>query len=241
MTEPAASVRAWTLEIVVATSIDGKISTADRGPWRWSDPADHEWLLERMTAADLLVVGAGTIRAEDPSLRVPAELAARREAQGRPPQPARLILTPSLSIRPDARILREGDTAVVVAARAEAWAQRGDGIPDHVGRIEWTGNVAAALHEGARRHDARTIIGLGGGRTNAALLEADLVDRISHTISAFVIGAAGAPGPFDGEGFAPPGFRAFRLEESRNLGRDVLHVWARDPRSGPRTEGGGLG
>ena len=44
-------------------------------------PEDHAWLLDRMAAADLLVVGAGTIRAENPSVTVPQEWSQRRVAE----------------------------------------------------------------------------------------------------------------------------------------------------------------
>ena len=64
------------VEIIVATSMDGRISTPDRRPWRWSDPEDHAWLLSRMAAADVVVVGAATIRAENPSVTVPPEFVA---------------------------------------------------------------------------------------------------------------------------------------------------------------------
>jgi 5-amino-6-(5-phosphoribosylamino)uracil reductase len=228
------------IEVVVATSIDGKISTPDRKPWRWSDRADHAWLLERMAAADLLVVGAGTLRAEDPSLRLPDALAGRRAEEGRPGQPPVLVLSPSLSVPADTRVMRREGSPVMVAARAEALEKRGGGLPGSVGRIAWEGGLEAIVGEACRRTHARDVLCLGGGRTNASFLEADLVDRISHTVSGFVIGAADAPGPFDGRGFPPERFPEFRIEETRAAGRDRILVWRRDRKAPPRTGDGGL-
>lgn len=191
------------MEIVVATSIDGRISTPDRKPWRWSDPEDHAWLLERMSQADLLVVGAATIRAENPSITVPADWAQRRVAEGRTPQPARLVLSPSLSIPPDCRAARRTDARLFVAARAEAIAERGAGFEGKAVLLPFDADLALGpvLEKATRAAGGEKVVCLGGGRTNALFLEQDLVDSLSLTISSFVIGAAGAPGAFDGAGF----------------------------------------
>jgi riboflavin biosynthesis pyrimidine reductase len=78
-----------------------------------------------MAAADLLVVGAGTIRAENPSVTVPQEWSQRRVAEGRSPQPSRLVISPGLTISPDCRAARRNDARLFVAARADAIAERG--------------------------------------------------------------------------------------------------------------------
>ncbi len=224
---------------MVAVSLDGRISTADRRPWRWSDPADHDWLLSRLAAADLLVIGAGTIRSENPTTLLPEPWVRRRLDAGRSPQPVRLVLTPSLSIAPDARIVT-ADAPLVIAARAEELEQRGEDFRERAELVPWSDDLGALLDDVARRHDARHVVGLGGGRTNGALLEADRVDTISLTVSSFVVGDAGAPGPFDGHGFGPEAFPQFALEETVPVGRDLVLRYRRDREAPPRGASAGL-
>jgi 2,5-diamino-6-(ribosylamino)-4(3H)-pyrimidinone 5'-phosphate reductase len=213
-----------TVEVVVATSMDGRISTPDRRPWRWSDPEDHAWLLKRMAEADLLVVGAATIRAENPSVTVPPDWANQRVADGRTPQPARLVLSPSLSIAPDCRAAKRSDATLLVAARADAIAERGAGFEGKATLLPFDREMQLRpiLERAAEIAGGGRIVCLGGGRTNALFLEQDLVDHVSLTISSFVIGAEDAPGPFDGHGFAPGQFPRFDLVDMRRAGRDVL-------------------
>jgi 5-amino-6-(5-phosphoribosylamino)uracil reductase len=230
------------VEVVVAASLDGRISTPDRRPWRWSDPEDHAWLLSRMAAADVVVLGGGTVRAENPSIAVPPEYAQRRVAEGRPPQPVRVVLTRGLSIPHECRAARRTDARLLIAATPAAIAERGAAfrsratlvpLPEDLGLgpvLEAAANLAGG---------GRTVC-LGGGRTNAIFLEQDLVDGISLTISSFVIGAAGAPGAFDGRGWEPGRFPRFRLVEMRRAGRDAVLLYERERGGNGSQPGTGL-
>lgn len=219
----------FTVEIVVATSMDGRISTPDRRPWRWSDPEDHAWLLARMAVADVVVVGAGTIRAENPSVTVPADWAQRRVAEGKPPQPLRVVLSPSLSISPDCRAAARRDATLVIAAQPDAISRHGAAFDGRAKLLPLGPDLAlrGVLESAAQDAKGDRILCLGGGRTNSLFLEQDLVDRVSLTISSFVIGASEAPAAFEGAGFAPGHFPRFRLVELRRAGRDALLLYER--------------
>ena len=229
------------VEVVVAASIDGRISTPDRRPWRWSDPEDHVWMLSRMAEADLVVVGGGTVRAENPSISVPADHVQRRVAEGKSAQPVRLVLSPSLSIPPDCRAAGRTDARLVIAASREAIAARGAAFDGRATLLPWApdGALRPVLEAACEFADGGRVVCLGGGRTNALFLEQDLVDGLSLTISSFVIGAAGAPGPFDGAGWAPGHFPRFRLEDLRRAGRDAILLYARDRETGAVRPGTG--
>lgn len=233
----------FAVEVVVAMSMDGRISTPDRRPWRWSDPADHAWLLERMAQADLVVVGGGTIRAENTSVTVPAEMVQRRVAEGRSPQPARLVITPSLMIAPDCRAARREDARLFIAAREDAIAERGAEFEGKATLLAFDSAMALrpVLEQATQLAGGGRVVCLGGGRTNAFFLEQDLVETLSLTVSSFVIGAADAPGPFDGKGFAPGAFPRFRLADTRRAGRDFLLLYERDRGDNAAPPSGGLG
>jgi diaminohydroxyphosphoribosylaminopyrimidine deaminase/5-amino-6-(5-phosphoribosylamino)uracil reductase len=186
-----------------------------------------------MAEADLLVIGAGTIRSEDPTVLLPEEWSKQRIAAGRSPQPVRLVLSPSLSVSPSAKVVR-ADAPLVIAARpAEIDRRRGEFGPA-TELVPWSADVGRLLDDVSARHGAARVLCLGGGRTNAAFLAADRVDRLSLTICSFVIGAADAPGPFDGDGFSPDRFPQFRLEGTQPAGRDLVLLYRREREATPR-------
>jgi riboflavin biosynthesis pyrimidine reductase len=130
----------------------------------------------------------------------------------------------------------------VIAARRDAVAARGAPFGGRAVLHPWDDDLALAplLAAVRARAGGDRVVCLGGGRTNAGFLEQDLVDRVSLTVSAFVIGADDAPGPFAGRGFPPERFPAFRLVGTRPAGRDLVLEWERDRASDGRSPTTGL-
>src|SRR5262245_53529869 len=189
-----------------AISLDGKLSTAARGKVRFTSDADRRLMDELRAKSDAVLIGAGTLRAEDPPLQVKSpELRARRVAEGRPEALLNVVLSASLSLNPGARFFstpgiprivvtveeaRE-DLAARLAPAAEIW---------RVGRGRV--DVAALLDRLAERGVSRLLVE-GGGKVNASFFEAGLVDEIRLTLAPVVIGGGEAPTLSDGEGFLP--------------------------------------
>ena len=145
-------------------------------------------------------------------------------------QPVRLVLSPSLSISPDCRAAKRKDARLVVAATRAAIAERGAQFQDRALLAPFPDDMSLrpVLESACEVADGGRVVCLGGGRTNALFLRQDLVDGLSLTVSSFVIGAANAPGPFDGEGWEPGSFPRFRLMDVRRAGRDALLLYERD-------------
>ena len=90
--------------ISCAMSVDGRID--DTGPERLvlSGPADLARVDELRASCDAIVVGAGTVRRDNPRLLIrDPGLRARRVAAGRPEHPVRVTLTGSGDLDPAAR------------------------------------------------------------------------------------------------------------------------------------------
>ena len=92
-----------------AMSLDGCLDGTGEDRLVLSGQADLDRVDAERAAADAILVGAGTIRRDDPRLLVRSpRRQAERSARGRPPQPAGVTITASGDLDPAARFFRGG-------------------------------------------------------------------------------------------------------------------------------------
>ena len=213
------------LTLKLATSLDGRIATAS-GESRWITGPEARARVHAMRAAhDAVLVGAGTARADDPSLTV--------RGFGPVAQPVRIVAARSLDLPVDSVLGR-------TAREAPVWLLHGPSAPADA-RAEWarTGGRLITVAEGAGGLDPAAMMralgeaGLtrvfceGGGQLAASLLRAGLVDEIALFGAGLALGADGraAVGPLglDALAAAP----RYRLTECRAIGPDTLSLWSR--------------
>ena len=163
-------------------SLDGRIATLS-GESRYincDEGLDH---LHRLRAVvDAVVVGAGTIAADDPQLTV-------RRASGR--SPARIVIDPRGRIDGAGRWLEADGAARVLISAEHRNALAGVEtivLPAPDGQIAPGAIVAALAARGLRR-----ILVEGGARTISAFIDAGAVDRL-HLIFGCAIIGSGRPG-----------------------------------------------
>lgn len=171
-----------TVTLKLATSLDGRIATASgESKWITGEAARTEG--HRLRAAHhAILVGVGTVLADDPELTV-------RHGVGSPRQPLRVILDSSLRTPATAKIaadntliLTTADPVPVGAAEvARVRAEGGRPAPDAVVRELDRRGVGSVLIE-------------GGGQVAASFLRAGLVDRIEWFRAPIVLGGEGRPG-----------------------------------------------
>jgi 5-amino-6-(5-phosphoribosylamino)uracil reductase len=103
-----------------AVSLDGFLDDASPERLVLSGPADLERVDAERSRVDAILVGAGTVRADDPRLLVRSQdRRAARGACGQPPSPLRVVLSSSAP-DPAARVLTEpGADTVTVSGRPE--------------------------------------------------------------------------------------------------------------------------
>ena len=209
----------------LANSFDGRIATAT-GHSQWITGPQARRVVHAMRAThDAVMVGAGTARADDPSLTV--------RDLGVAQQPVRVVVTRRLDIPLMGQLAR-------TASDVPVWLCHGP-APDPDRARTWEGLGAKLLPCAVQNHqvDAADVLqqlgqaGLtrvfceGGSALAASLLAADLVDELVGFSAGLTIGAEGLPaiGALGLEKLnqAP----RFDLVECRQIGRDVLHRWAR--------------
>ena len=177
-----------------ATSADGYLDDASPRRLILSGPADLDRVDEVRASCDAILVGAGTIRADDPRLLVrDPRRRARRAARGLPEHPARVTLTATGDLDPGARFFAPGAERLVYCATpalAPARARLGDravlidaGDPP---------SLAFLLSDLAERQVARLLVE-GGARVLAEFLARDLADELDLAVAPFFVADPAAP------------------------------------------------
>lgn len=209
-------------------SLDGFLDDASDQRLLLSNEADFDRVDEVRAWSDAILVGAATVRNDDPRLQVrsPGRVAARRTA-GRPAQPLKVTVTNRAKLDPGCRFFTVGtgprlvycasDTADMAAAQLSAAATVVD-----AGRPVELRRVSEDLHaRGVRR-----LMVEGGGEVHTQLLTAGLADELQLVIAPLFVGHAEAT-RFVGPGRFPfSGDRRARLVETRPVGDVVLARYA---------------
>ncbi|MFI1761972.1 dihydrofolate reductase family protein [Streptomyces sp. NPDC020800] len=204
-----------------AVSLDGYLD--DTGPERLllSSPADFDRVDEVRASVDAILIGAGTIRADNPRLLVNSpERRAARTAEGRPAYPLKVTVTATGDLDPAANFWHTGGEKLVYttdkgAERAtRALGRSADVVPLGTG-LDWR-----ALLE--HLHDVRGVRRLmveGGGTVHTQLLQQGLADELQLVLAPLFVGDPAAPRLF-GPGAYQGG--RLRLTETRRIEDVVL-------------------
>jgi len=207
-----------------ATSVDGKLSTREREQIAISGDEDFERVDRLRAESDAVMVGVGTVLADDPSLTVKDRaLREQRRERGEPANPARVVADSRVRTPPDAEVLDE---------TAESYLLVSEAAPtDFVTGMETAGatvvvagedrvDLAAAVSELESRGIEQLMVE-GGGELIFSLFEAGLVDRLSVYVGSILIGGREAPTLADGEGFTE-NFPELALESIDRLDDGVV-------------------
>ncbi len=210
----------------LATTLDGRIATAS-GESKWITGPEARRMVHLMRAShDAVLIGAGTARADDPTLTV--------RDLGVAHQPVRVVVSRHLRLPQDGTLTASVGASPLLIVCDEGGADTLEGqywqglgaelIPSAAkgGQIAPKGMLEALATRGITR-----VFCEGGGMLAASLLAEGCVDRLILFTAGKMIGAEGQPsiGPLGlSDLSAAPGFQ---LESTRQVGGDVMQVWGR--------------
>ncbi|WP_049988013.1 2,5-diamino-6-(ribosylamino)-4(3H)-pyrimidinone 5'-phosphate reductase [Halobellus rufus] len=211
-----------------AVSADGKLSTRRREQVRISGDDDFARVDRLRAESDAVLVGVGTVLADDPHLALDEpKLRDERAARDESPNPARVVVDSSGRTPLDARILDDAATTYVVVATA-AEPERRAALADAGAEVIVAGEERVALPEALAKLSDRGVEELmveGGGEIIFSLFEAGLVDELSLFVGSLVIGGRDAPTLADGAGFVAS-FSELDLRDVQRIDDGVLLRYA---------------
>jgi len=213
----------------VAMSADGKLSTRERRQVKISGMQDFTRVDRLKAGSDAVMVGIGTVLADDPSLTVKGEECRQhRKNRGAGEHPVRIVVDSRARIPLDAAVLHKGSGLRIVAVSEKADAKKVAALKSSATVIVAGKKEVdlAALMEELGTRDIQRVMVEGGGELIASLIRARLVDEIYTFIGNLIIGGREAPTLADGEGFVTEEeFPRLTLIETRRIENGVLLHW----------------
>jgi len=208
-----------------AISADGKISSFLHRQVRISGPEDMARVDALRAGSDAVMVGVGTVLADDPGLRVKSEeLSIARLCNGKTENPLRVVADSLARTPPGARVLGPGCLLAVSqsapAARLAELSDRCEIITCGKERVSLPELMSEIFQRGIKR-----LMVEGGATLNWSLIECGLVDELYVYMGAMIIGGMNAPTLVDGAGF-PSDFPRLKLISAHKVDDGLLLKWS---------------
>lgn len=206
-----------------AMTLDGKIAT-HTGSSNISGAEDLKRVHELRKQCDGIMVGIGTVLADDPRLTVHKIDAKKTD------NPVRVVVDSRLQTPQDARITNDDARTIIACAN-----EYKDEIKSSEKYNDFRKKGVSIFWSGDKRVDLKSLMiylheeGIeklmleGGSTLNFSMIKAGLIDEISICVAPMIAGGINSKTFFDGEGFDTMD-EAVRLEllDSYNLDKDLI-------------------
>jgi len=196
-------------------TLDGKIATV-AGDSMISCEADLDRIHRLRAEVDAVMIGVGTVLADNPSLTV-------RRARGK--NPTRVIVDSEARTPLKAKVL-DGSAKTIIAVTSKALKKRVRGLLGTGTHVMPCGSEKVCLQkllEKLRAQGVRKLLLEGGSTLNWSMLKQGLVDEVRIAIAPRIVGGTAARTLVGGDGFAKIS-KSIKLELSsmKRVGEDLL-------------------
>lgn len=201
-------------------SVDGYIDDVRPERLRLSSPADFDRVDGVRATCDAILVGANTIRRDDPKLLIKsASRQERRAARGLPAQLTKVTMTSTGDLDPQSRFFTTGDGPKLVYGASRAVPELTDRLGDRAtvtdggDPIDLRRMLSDLTTRGVRR-----LMVEGGGGVHTWFLTEGLVDELQLVVAPFFVGDPGAPRFVNPGVFPQDAGHPMRLAEVTRIG-----------------------
>ena len=217
--------------LIMAVSLDGKISTRDNAGPRFASEADGIRLREVRSHADAILVGAGTIIADDPTFTEHGKYKELRLQRGLAPNPIKVVVSGSGSVPQTARMFQRNGAPALVFTTEHIPPNRLASL-QQVAEVHCVGETTVDFQRVAEilgeRYQVKQLLIEGGGQVNFDLFRAGLIDEVYLTLCPKIIGGREVTTSVEGDGFDFLDIVDVELLEHRVVGNELfLHYRVR--------------
>jgi len=217
-----------------AMSIDGYIAGAAMEPLPLSNAADFDRVDAVRASCDAILVGAATIRGDQPRLLLRSDARrTERLARGLPSSPIKVTVTGGGRLDAWAMFFATGDTEKVVYCASAGVNEASERLGSVATVVD--GGQPVSMHwvsEDLYRRGVQRLLVEGGQSVHTQFLTGDLADELHLVVAPFFIGDSAAPRLVSDGRFPWNPDRRATLAEVRQLGDVVLLRYAMSPRFG---------
>ena len=216
-------------------SLDGYLDDASEERLLLSSDADLDRVDELRAASDAILVGAATVRSDNPRLLVRDEARiALRIASGHSATPTKVTVTALAKLDPEAAFFTAGETDRLVYCTSDTVTEA-HGALGHVATVVDCGQPLQMRHVVADLHarGVRRLLVEGGATVLSQFLAEDLADELQVAVAPFFVGDSTARRFVDDGRYPWTPQRRARLVETRVLDGVVLLRYALSDRSEP--------
>jgi riboflavin-specific deaminase-like protein len=223
--------RPYTL-LSCSMSIDGYLGSATSERLLLSNDADFDRVDAVRAGCDAILVGAATIRSDDPRLQVrDATRVQERASAGLPSTPMKVTVTARARLDPRARFFATGDGEKVVYCASDTVAEARERLGPVATVVDGGRPVEMCrLSEDLHARGVRRLMVEGGGTIHTQFLTGGLADELQLVVAPFFVGDSRARRFVDDGRFPWCPDRRASLVEARTIGDVVLLRYALSPR-----------
>ncbi len=196
------------IHVNCAMSADGKIAGSDRRQVRISSPEDKERVKRLRKQYDSILVGVGTVLADNPHLTI--------KGADFDENPIRIVIDPHGRTPQDADVVDDRARTVIVTLDSceITWP--------NVSIIRCESIVLSDIMEHLAQCGIESVLVEGGGETIASFFRERIVDRYTVFVGSMLIGGRTSPTPVDGDGWIADKGIQLEFKGSEVLGDGVL-------------------
>lgn len=211
--------------ISMAASADGKITTHAREPVRFGSKDDRLQMDKLRAQADAVVVGAQTLRDDNPRLLVRSpEILAQRQKKAKAHQPVSVVVSRRAQIPTDRHFFTDDVPARIVVVPDNAPQAALATLPAcceiwHLGTDDVDIRLLLQRFEA---HGLSHILVEGGADLAYAFLAAGVVDALYLTVTPYLFGGQSAPSLIAGAGWRMADAPRLTLQSVRQVGDEVF-------------------